>query len=145
VLEHTLFYTDQLKAIQEEPAGYAAVNIEARFSRVRTQETNLGNMMADLIRSEYNADFGLSNGGSLRANCVIQKGMLRNGFIGQVLPGTDTVQNLRVTGKVMHQILENGLSMYPKYDGRWPVVSGMKFKFDPEQPVGSRVILDSFV
>jgi 5'-nucleotidase len=77
-----LFYTDQLKAIQEEPAGYAAVDIEARFSRVRTQETNLGNMMADLIRSEYNADFGLSNGGSLRANCVIQKGMLRNGFIG---------------------------------------------------------------
>jgi 5'-nucleotidase len=43
----------------------------------------------------------------------------------------------------MHQILENGLSFYPKYDGRWPCTSGLKFKFDPEQPVGERVIVDS--
>ena len=33
--------------------------------------------------------------------------------------------------------------MYPKYDGRFPQVSGLKFKFDPDQPVGSRVVKDS--
>ena len=44
--------------------------LEGRFSRVRTEETTLGNLMADIARSEYQSDFGLVNSGSLRANCV---------------------------------------------------------------------------
>lgn len=38
--------------------------------------------MADIIRGEYDSDFGLTNGGSLRANCVINKGILKVGFLG---------------------------------------------------------------
>jgi len=34
------------------------VELEARFSRVRTEETNVGNMVSDLMRSHYDADIG---------------------------------------------------------------------------------------
>ena len=30
--------------------------------------------------------------------------------------------------------------MWPKFDGRWPLTSGICFKFDPSQPVGSRIV-----
>lgn len=39
----------------------------------------------------------------------------------------------------MLNILENGVSAWPMYDGRFPLVSGVKFKFDGRKPVGSRV------
>ena len=34
------------------PVGYSETDIEGRFSRLRTQETNLGNLIADLFRTE---------------------------------------------------------------------------------------------
>ena len=35
-----------------KPVGYSKSEIEGRFSRLRTQETNLGNLIADLLRTE---------------------------------------------------------------------------------------------
>lgn len=41
--------------------------------------------------------------------------------------------------------LENGVSQYPKREGRFPQVSGMKFSFDPESEPYSRVVKDSIL
>ena len=54
--------------------GFTAVPLDCRFSRVRTEETALGNMFADLVRTETNADLGFVNSGSLRANAVLPAG-----------------------------------------------------------------------
>ena len=35
--------------------------------------------------------------------------------------------------------LENGVSQYPKLEGRFPQVSGITFKFDATKQAGSRV------
>lgn len=35
--------------------------------------------------------------------------------------------------------LENGVSQYPKLEGRFPQVAGVSFAFDPELPPGQRV------
>lgn len=35
--------------------------------------------------------------------------------------------------------LENGVSKYPKLEGRFPQVAGISFAFDPQQPPGKRV------
>jgi 5'-nucleotidase len=45
----------------------------------------------------------------------------------------------------MLDILENGVSLWPKYDGRWPLTAGLKFKFDPSKEPGSRILRESFV
>ena len=33
--------------------------LETRFSRIRTEETNAGNMISDIMRSHYDADIAL--------------------------------------------------------------------------------------
>lgn len=37
------------------------------------------------------------------------------------------------------EALENGVSMYPKLEGRFPQVAGVSFAFDPSKPPGQRV------
>ena len=76
-----LRYSEELNKKLDLDAGYCSVDLEARFSRVRTEETNLGNMLADLCRSEFDTDFGLTNGGNLRANHVFEQGNLQWKFI----------------------------------------------------------------
>ena len=39
----------------------------------------------------------------------------------------------------MRDALENGVSTYPKYDGRFPLLSGVKFSFNPDLPPLSRI------
>ena len=48
-----------------------------------------------------------------------------------------------MSGTCFIEALENGVSMWPKFDGRWPCVSGIKFKFDPNRPIGQRILRDS--
>lgn len=36
--------------------------------------------------------------------------------------------------------LENGVSQYPKLDGRFPQVSGIEYAFDPSKPSGQRIL-----
>ena len=37
----------------------------------------------------------------------------------------DKIVKLSLSGRLFKQVLENGVSLYPKYDGRWPVISGV--------------------
>ena len=50
---------------------------------------------------------------------------------------------LELTGQQLLGALENGVSQYPKHEGRFPQVSGVSFSFDPTQPIGKRIIVDS--
>jgi 5'-nucleotidase len=122
------------------PAGYSDVKLEARFSRIRTEETNLGNLVADLCRTEFGTEFALTNGGNLRANHVFEEGYLKWKFMTQILPMTDKVLMIEVTGKIILDLMENGVSLWPSLDGRWPIVSGFKFSFDPSKPPGNRIV-----
>ena len=51
----------------------------------------------------------------------------------------DPLVLLDIEGRYIHQALENGVSQWPKLDGRFPQVSGISFAFDPSKPPGSRV------
>ena len=44
-----------------------------------------------------------------------------------------------LSGQDILDALENGVSMYPKLEGRFPQVAGISFAFDPRQPAGKRV------
>jgi len=57
----------------------------------------------------------------------------------KILPMIDPLVLLEVTGKQLLECLENGVSMFPKLEGRFPQVSGISFAFDPEKPAGKRI------
>ena len=46
---------------------------------------------------------------------------------------------LELTGDHILKALENGVSLYPRHEGRFPQVSGLTFTFDPTRPAGQRV------
>lgn len=68
------------------------------------------------------------------ANQIIPQDLLA------ILPMVDALTVLQVTGEQLVQALENGVSQYPKHEGRFPQVSGLSFSFDPSQPSGRRVV-----
>lgn len=57
----------------------------------------------------------------------------------KMIPILDTICLLEVPGKILIEALENGVSRYPSFDGRFLSVSGMKFAFDPKLPPYQRI------
>ena len=141
--KHVMKYLHKINSIQGHIAGSFGNQIEGRFSRIRTEESTGGNMCADLLRSEYNADIGIVNMGNLRANSIFPKGPFALKLIALILPYQDKVIVKRMPGYILKKLLENGISQYPKYDGRFLAISGIQFTFDPDRPRGSRILIDT--
>ena len=51
----------------------------------------------------------------------------------------DSLVLIDIKGHQIHQALENGVSQWPKLDGRFPQVGGITFSFDPTKEPGSRI------
>lgn len=49
---------------------------------------------------------------------------------------------LTLSGQQVYEALENGVSQYPKLEGRFPQVAGIHFGFDPDCPPGERILID---
>lgn len=95
------------------------------------------------MRFRYNADISLLNNGFLRSDCIIEPGRLSYKIFTKLLPIVHHVCLLKVPGKTLLEALENGVSKYPGFDGRFASVSGMKFTFDPKLPPNSRILKES--
>jgi 2',3'-cyclic-nucleotide 2'-phosphodiesterase (5'-nucleotidase family) len=67
-------------------------------------------LIADLIRSEFSADFGLSNAGGLRADALFEEGPIKMNFMARVVPITEKVVAGSLTGANLKEIMEQGLS-----------------------------------
>jgi len=109
-----------------------------RSPGVRTQETNLGNLIADAILWQATKDGGLpvsndhviaiTNGGGIRA--TIAAGDVTKNDINTVLPFGNTVTYVTVTGKVLLEALEASTYCTPDALGAFPQVSGISFTVD---------------
>ncbi|KAK7079008.1 hypothetical protein SK128_013735 [Halocaridina rubra] len=126
----------------EETLGTFSVELDGRFSAIRTSETNLGNFICDIIMAACNGDVAIINSGTLRSDRVHPVGEFRMRDLMTVLPMLDPLLVLEITGSQLLEVLENGVSQYPKLEGRFPLVAGIQFVFDPKADPGSRVIHD---
>jgi hypothetical protein len=70
----------------------------------------------------------------------VEAGEITAKHILDLFPIEDSVVSLRMTGAQVREALENGVSQYPKQEGRFPQVSGIGFTFDPSKPPGSRIL-----
>lgn len=122
--------------------GRTAVDLDARSAVNRTQETNIGNFIADSFRSATGSDIGLMNGGSIRADEIIRAGPLTKRDVLSILPFKNKVVKVELSGAILRQVLEHGVarSAEDAEPGRFPQVSGIKFTFDGTRPPGLRII-----
>uniref|UniRef100_A0A6A7G6W3 Mannosylglucosyl-3-phosphoglycerate phosphatase-like isoform X2 n=2 Tax=Hirondellea gigas TaxID=1518452 RepID=A0A6A7G6W3_9CRUS len=119
-----------------------SVELDGRFSSIRTSETNLGNFICDIIMAACNADIAILNSGTLRSDRIHPAGDFVMRDLMTILPMLDSLCVLEVTGAILLQILENGVCQYPKLEGRFPQVAGVQFVFDASAAPGSRIIRD---
>jgi len=132
-------YTGVVEGKMSEVLGELHCTLDGRFSSVRTTETNLGNLVTDIMVAALNADCALLNSGTLRSDTLHPAGKFLLKDLLTILPMMDDLVLIDVDGEQIHQALENGVSQWPKLEGRFPQVSGITFAFDPSKPAGSRV------
>ncbi|KAH8280370.1 hypothetical protein KR018_003630 [Drosophila ironensis] len=132
-------YAKFIESKLSDVMGVFSVELDGRFSRVRTQETNLGNWVCDVVLAAVGADVVILNGGTFRSDRVHPIGAFTMGDLVNVIPMRDPLILLEVSGRVLWQALENGVSAYPKLEGRFPQVAGISFAFDPQAEPGKRI------
>ena len=131
-------YESRLGAELETVVGTTSMPLDATNERL-LGESNLGNLVADAMRAGVGADVGLTNGGGLRGSRVYPAGPVSRRMLLTIQPFGNVVCKVAVTGKVLLDALNNGVSKLPLAAGLFPQVSGLTMKVDPRAPVGSRV------
>lgn len=129
-----------LEEIRSKVVADTAEPIGGDRAVCRAQECTMGNLIADAMLARV-ADQGISvaiqNGGGIRAS--IDAGQVTMGDVLTVLPFQNTLSTFQVTGAVLVEALENGVSQVEEGAGRFPQVAGIRFAFDAGAPAGSRV------
>jgi 5'-nucleotidase len=131
--------TQEIRKRLDKPIGYTAAPLDARFTTVRTRESNIGNFVCDLMRYYYVADCCIMAAGTIRGDQIYPPGILKLRDIVNCFPFEDPVVVLVVTGKAIFGALENGVSSYPALEGRFPQVSNITFEVDYRKPPNARV------
>jgi 2',3'-cyclic-nucleotide 2'-phosphodiesterase (5'-nucleotidase family) len=128
------------KELDVEIATLAAP-LDSRTGVIRTQETAIGNLIADAIRASTGAQLAITNAGGIRANKQYTAGqkLTRRDVLSELPFGNATIM-VQITGKDVKDAIENGLRDAPQGAGRFPEVSGLAFEADLKRPTGQRVI-----
>jgi 5'-nucleotidase/UDP-sugar diphosphatase len=130
-------YVRRMKQETGRAIGHLHVDLEGEAFTIRTRETNLGNLLADLAREHTGAEVALINAGTVRSS--LASGVVTYGHIMEVLPFDSSLSLLTLTGAQLRSALENSVSRLPEANGRFLQVSGLRYAVDPTAPIGGRV------
>lgn len=83
-----------------EVLGTFHVDLEGRFAKIRTEETNLGNWMCDILLAATGADLVILNSGTFRSDQVHPAGDFTLGDLMRILPKAEATVELNVTGRL---------------------------------------------
>ena len=119
-------YADKLRKQMSAVVGHTGVPLDGERSRVRSQETNLGDLIADAMRERSVADVAPVTGGGIRAS--IDAGPITLGGLLTVLPINNELVTMELTGAQLQQILDkDAAGTAEDDDGGFLQVSGISF------------------
>jgi 5'-nucleotidase len=125
--------------------GTAAVDLDGDRSNCRFAECTMGNLITDAIlwkTQNEGTQIAFQNGGGIRAS--IPAGEVTVGDVLTVLPFGNLISTFELTGAEVVEALENGVSRAENPEnegtGRFAQVGGVRYSWDPNQPVGSRIV-----
>lgn len=121
----------------DDVVGLATATLPGSKSTLRTGESALGNLCADSLRLAAGTEIALINSGAIRTG--LRQGLITRGDLLAILPFSDTVYSINVSGKDLLQLLEHGFSRLPEAFGGFPQISGMVVWLDLAAPPGMRV------
>ncbi|EPQ31763.1 uncharacterized protein PFL1_01095 [Pseudozyma flocculosa PF-1] len=156
---------DELLSKVSQSTGQAVAHTitpwDVRSEKVRTDESAIGDFVADVLMESYEdllrerdnrgeleesrppevreVDCCIICGGSLRGDQVYGPGKIALSDVLEIMPFEDAVVCKELKGQDIWDALENGLGMYPKQEGRFPQVAGIKVQWDSRKPPGKRL------
>lgn len=110
--------------------GKTEIELDGLKEHVRTQETNLGNLITDAMvwacnKENIPVDAAITNGGGIRAS--ISAGNITKKDINTVLPFGNELSIVEITGAELLEALEVATSVTPEALGGFPHVAGIRF------------------
>ena len=114
------------------------VEEEGEYIISRGQENALCELVADAYREAGNSDSGFVVAGSLRNNLL--KGNITYSSMLSLLPYSNEIMTVSVSGQMLKDILEYSVSDLPNTSAKFPQVSGITFTID--MSIESSVRLD---
>lgn len=92
---------------------------------IRNKENNLGDLLADSIKSKLNTDIAIIEASSIRNG--IEKGNITFESIFSIYPLNNRLYSIEASGQQIKEALENSIKQYPKESGSFLQVSGISF------------------
>ena len=130
-----------VQAELSRPIGTADIMLDGSRPKVRMEETNLGDFIADAVLWQArmataaegtSIDGAVVNGGGLRAS--IPAGAVTQGGIQSVLPYRNQVCVVTMTGQTLLEIMESATAAAPYPAGAFPQVSGIEMTVRTDIP-----------
>ena len=119
--------------------GVARVPLDGDSQRLRSSETNLGDLLADAIRADAGTDIAFTNSGSIRGSRVYPAGPLARRTLVEMHPFDNVICTLALTGRVVLEALNHGVERLPLNAGQFPQVSGLTMVVERSAAAGDRV------
>ena len=125
-----------IAAARREHPGLSEVvgRIEALAFRRYYRESNLGNLMADILREASGADIAVINSGSLRAD--FNPGEVTVEEVLNVYPFIDEFHVVEIDGEGVRELLEYGYALHYGF----AQMAGVEAVYDSRRPAGERLI-----
>jgi 2',3'-cyclic-nucleotide 2'-phosphodiesterase (5'-nucleotidase family) len=118
--------------------GKTTVDLDGR--RVSSEETNLGNFIADAVRNASSADIAVLYPMAFTGNALIPKGVVDDQAIRGVLAfPTSNVVTLKMSPPQLRNMMGRALAKYPESNMAFLQFSGMQVALDPTKPSATRV------
>lgn len=132
----------KLADLLEETVGYSLITLIGSRKDIRTEETNLGNLIADSMLNKANellpTHLAFQNSGGIRAS--IPEGNITMREVVSVLPFANTLAIVDLTGAELKEILEHSVSDLSGSTGRFLQAAGIHFTYNPRSPEGKRIL-----
>ena len=113
-------YLQDFKVKMSHTIAHVGIDLDTRDSEIRRSETNFGNMICDLIQTEWSTDFAIYNAGTFRKNALIEKGPISLMVIQESFPFNEPNMVVKMSGELFKEVLEWSVSAYPSEEGRFP-------------------------
>lgn len=124
ILEAMKPYLERADKALSQPVGKALVKLDGDRTLIRSQETNLANLVTDSMRSKTGADIAFQNAGGIRTD--IAPGTVTYRDILKVLPFGNTLVTMYMMGKEVMDVLNYAATIQPG-NGAFLQVSGLKW------------------
>lgn len=113
---------------------------ELSTKNVRTEESDLANVVVDALRDASGADIAWLPAAAFN-EVTLSRDTPPAEMVTRLLPyRDDRVVVLKLTGAQILQALERALTLYPQPNAGFLQVSGLQVNFDPAKPAGERVV-----